>query len=85
MLTRFTVDVYAAVARMEKEGVKILKKPDDGKMKGFLSMCWFKTYKSLGFAFVEDPDGYWYKHIVTLSNSVRIEVLKDDSANGTCC
>jgi hypothetical protein len=34
MLTPFTVDVYAAVARMEKEGVKILKKPDDGRMKG---------------------------------------------------
>jgi lactoylglutathione lyase len=45
------------VERLEKEGVKIRKRPDEGKMKGF--------------AFVEDPDGYW------------IEVLKDNSSNGT--
>ena len=29
----------------EKLGVKFVKKPDDGKMKGL--------------AFIEDPDGYW--------------------------
>jgi len=49
-------DVYKCVERLEKEGVKIVKKPDDGKMKGF--------------AFIEDPDGYW------------IEVLKDNDPNG---
>uniref|UniRef100_A0A914MLT6 Lactoylglutathione lyase n=1 Tax=Meloidogyne incognita TaxID=6306 RepID=A0A914MLT6_MELIC len=38
-------DVYAASARFEKLGVKFVKKPDDGKMKGL--------------AFIEDPDGYW--------------------------
>eukprot|EP00027_Filamoeba_sp_ATCC50430_P000614 CAMPEP_0168544826 /NCGR_PEP_ID=MMETSP0413-20121227/2629_1 /TAXON_ID=136452 /ORGANISM="Filamoeba nolandi, Strain NC-AS-23-1" /LENGTH=153 /DNA_ID=CAMNT_0008574877 /DNA_START=84 /DNA_END=545 /DNA_ORIENTATION=- len=52
-------DVYKCVERLEKEGVKIAKRPDDGKMKGF--------------AFVEDPDGYW------------IEVLKDGDSNGVCC
>ena len=38
-------DVYAASERFEKLGVKFVKKPDDGKMKGL--------------AFIEDPDGYW--------------------------
>ena len=38
-------DVYAAAERFEKLGVKFVKKPDDGKMKGL--------------AFIEDPDGYW--------------------------
>ena len=37
--------VYAAGERFEKLGVKFVKKPDDGKMKGL--------------AFIEDPDGYW--------------------------
>ena len=38
-------DVYVASKRFEKLGVKFVKKPDDGKMKGL--------------AFIEDPDGYW--------------------------
>ncbi len=38
-------DVYEASNRFEKLGVKFVKKPDDGKMKGL--------------AFIEDPDGYW--------------------------
>ena len=38
-------DVYAASERFSKLGVKFVKKPDDGKMKGL--------------AFIEDPDGYW--------------------------
>ena len=38
-------DVYQASERFEKLGVKFVKKPDDGKMKGL--------------AFIEDPDGYW--------------------------
>ena len=38
-------DVYKASNRFEKLGVKFVKKPDDGKMKGL--------------AFIEDPDGYW--------------------------
>ena len=38
-------DVYKAAERFENLGVKFVKKPDDGKMKGL--------------AFIEDPDGYW--------------------------
>lgn len=38
-------DVYEACRRFEELGVKLIKKPDDGRMKGL--------------AFVEDPDGYW--------------------------
>ncbi|XP_030755248.1 lactoylglutathione lyase [Sitophilus oryzae] len=38
-------DVYKACERFEKLGVKFVKKPDDGKMKGI--------------AFITDPDGYW--------------------------
>jgi lactoylglutathione lyase len=38
-------DVYDATARLEKEGVKFQKKPDEGRMKGL--------------AFALDPDGYW--------------------------
>eukprot|EP00762_Andalucia_godoyi_P005144 ANDGO_04017.mRNA.1 Lactoylglutathione lyase len=38
-------DVYAACERFEKLGVKFVKRPDDGKMKGL--------------AFIQDPDGYW--------------------------
>ncbi len=38
-------DVYKASERFEKLGVKFIKKPDDGKMKGL--------------AFITDPDGYW--------------------------
>ena len=38
-------DVYKACDRFQKLGVKFVKKPDDGKMKGL--------------AFIEDPDGYW--------------------------
>jgi len=47
-------DVNACVARLEANGVTIRKRPDEGSMKGF--------------AFVEDPDGYW------------IEVLQDASS-----
>mmetsp|Transcript_9361 Transcript_9361/g.17288 ORF Transcript_9361/g.17288 Transcript_9361/m.17288 type:complete len:404 (-) Transcript_9361:142-1353(-) len=38
-------DVYEACERLEKNGVKFQKKPDDGRMKGL--------------AFALDPDGYW--------------------------
>ncbi|CAG9831847.1 unnamed protein product [Diabrotica balteata] len=38
-------DVYKACERFEKLGVKFVKRPDDGKMKGL--------------AFITDPDGYW--------------------------
>jgi len=38
-------DVYKCVERLEKEGVKIIKHPDAGTMKGL--------------AFVADPDGYY--------------------------
>lgn len=38
-------DVDKACKRFEELGVKFVKKPNDGKMKGI--------------AFVQDPDGYW--------------------------
>jgi len=38
-------DVYAACKRFDELGVKYVKKPDDGKMKGL--------------AFIQDPDEYW--------------------------
>jgi lactoylglutathione lyase len=38
-------DVDAACARFESLGVKFVKRPNDGKMKGI--------------AFIQDPDGYW--------------------------
>uniref|UniRef100_H0WXD7 Aldoketomutase n=1 Tax=Otolemur garnettii TaxID=30611 RepID=H0WXD7_OTOGA len=38
-------EVHSACKRFEELGVKFVKKPDDGKMKGL--------------AFIQDPDGYW--------------------------
>ena len=38
-------DVYAACERFESLGIKFVKRPDDGRMKGL--------------AFIRDPDGYW--------------------------
>ena len=38
-------DVDKACERFEQHGVKFVKKPNDGSMKGL--------------AFIEDPDGYW--------------------------
>jgi len=38
-------DVEAACTRFESLGVKFVKRPGDGKMKGI--------------AFIQDPDGYW--------------------------
>ncbi|VDL71653.1 unnamed protein product [Nippostrongylus brasiliensis] len=38
-------DVNKACERFEKLGVKFIKKPQDGSMKGL--------------AFIQDPDGYW--------------------------
>ncbi|KAL3979322.1 early growth response protein 3 [Sarotherodon galilaeus] len=38
-------DVYAACKLFEEQGVRFVKKPDTGRMKGL--------------AFVQDPDGYW--------------------------
>eukprot|EP00756_Hemistasia_phaeocysticola_P030828 Hpha_TRINITY_DN16312_c1_g1::TRINITY_DN16312_c1_g1_i1::g.59589::m.59589/K01759/GLO1, gloA; lactoylglutathione lyase len=40
-----TDDVYASCAKLEADGVKFQKKPDEGTMKGL--------------AFALDPDGYW--------------------------
>jgi len=51
-------DVYACVERLEKEGVKVLKHPDAGSMKGL--------------AFVADPDGYWVEVIKDRSNVGKI-------------
>lgn len=38
-------DVYEACRRFEKLGVRFVKRPDEGRMKGL--------------AFITDPDGYW--------------------------
>ncbi len=38
-------DVHAACARFEAMGVRFVKRPDEGRMKGL--------------AFIRDPDGYW--------------------------
>jgi lactoylglutathione lyase len=38
-------DVYEACERFEAAGVRFVKRPDDGSMKGL--------------AFIQDPDGYW--------------------------
>ncbi|XP_063371436.1 lactoylglutathione lyase [Cydia amplana] len=38
-------DVEAACAKFEEQGVKFIKRPQDGTMKGL--------------AFIQDPDGYW--------------------------
>lgn len=38
-------DVNAACDRFAELGVKFIKKPNDGRMKGL--------------AFIQDPDGYW--------------------------
>ncbi|OQV25313.1 Lactoylglutathione lyase [Hypsibius exemplaris] len=42
-------DVYKACERFEQLGVKFIKKPDGGQMKGL--------------AFIQDPDGYWIEII----------------------
>ncbi|XP_032771865.1 lactoylglutathione lyase-like [Rattus rattus] len=43
-------DVYGACKRFEELGVKFVKKPDDGKMKGL--------------AFIQDPDGSWIEILI---------------------
>jgi len=53
-----TADVYAASAKLDAEGVKFQKKPDEGRMKGL--------------AFALDPDGYWIE-IVKRSEKVKFE------------
>eukprot|EP00118_Oscarella_pearsei_P025023 m.307339 g.307339 ORF g.307339 m.307339 type:complete len:179 (+) comp42163_c0_seq1:57-593(+) len=50
-------DVDKACDRFEKLGVKFVKKPNDGKMKGL--------------AFIQDPDGYWIE-ILNGSNIATI-------------
>ncbi|XP_060576827.1 lactoylglutathione lyase-like [Ruditapes philippinarum] len=49
-------DVYKACERFEKMGVKFIKTPDGGKMKGL--------------AFIQDPDGYWIE-ILSANNMSR--------------
>jgi len=36
---------HVLIFRFEQQGVKFIKRPNDGKMKGL--------------AFIQDPDGYW--------------------------
>ncbi len=52
-------DVHEAAARFEALGVKFVKRPDDGSMKGL--------------AFIKDPDGYWIEVLAadTLARLVR--------------
>lgn len=49
-------DVYAACEEFENNGVKFVKKPDDGNMKGL--------------AFIKDPDGYWIE-ILSATTSAK--------------
>lgn len=48
-IAMMTPDVYAACDKLEANGVKFQKKPDEGRMKGL--------------AFALDPDGYWVEII----------------------
>ncbi|MCL4133604.1 UNVERIFIED_CONTAM: hypothetical protein GTU68_045548 [Idotea baltica] len=50
-------DVDKACERFESLGVKFVKKPNDGKMKGL--------------AFVQDPDGYWIE-ILNANNLAKL-------------
>ncbi|XP_028398678.1 threonine aspartase 1-like isoform X2 [Dendronephthya gigantea] len=50
-------DVKEACERFEKLGVKFVKKPNDGKMKGL--------------AFIQDPDGYWIE-VLNSNNLVKL-------------
>eukprot|EP01125_Pyxidicula_operculata_P009078 TRINITY_DN2_c0_g1_i1.p1 TRINITY_DN2_c0_g1~~TRINITY_DN2_c0_g1_i1.p1 ORF type:complete len:331 (-),score=78.16 TRINITY_DN2_c0_g1_i1:131-1123(-) len=50
-----TEDVYDACAKLESNGVKFQKKPDEGRMKGL--------------AFALDPDGYWIEIVRRGENS----------------
>jgi len=52
-------DVTAACSRFEALGVKFVKKPSDGKMKGL--------------AFIQDPDGYWIE-VLNFKESVEANV-----------
>ena len=55
-------DVEAACARFESLGVKFVKRPGDGRMKGI--------------AFIQDPDGYWTAiHSGTLGLFVNKDAL----------
>lgn len=59
-LAFMTPDVYAACDKLESNGVKFQKKPDEGRMKGL--------------AFALDPDGYWLEIIRRSSASpVKLE------------
>jgi len=49
-------DVYASCKKLDENGVKFQKKPDDGRMKGL--------------AFALDPDGYWLE-IVKRADGVK--------------
>ncbi|MEQ9451770.1 MAG: lactoylglutathione lyase [Pseudomonadales bacterium] len=52
-------DVYAACERFQQLGVKFVKRPDDGNMKGL--------------AFIQDPDGYWIE--ILSSSGLRDLIL----------
>jgi len=52
-------DVYKSCEKLEKNGVKFQKKPDDGRMKGL--------------AFALDEDGYWIE-IVKRSDKAKFEM-----------
>ena len=52
-------DVYAACHRFDDLGVKYVKRPDEGNMKGL--------------AFIQDPDGYWIE--ILSSSGLRDLIL----------
>lgn len=59
-------DVHAACERFESLGVRFVKRPDEGSMKGL--------------AFVQDPDGYWIE--VLSGANLRDLILTVEAAAG---
>jgi len=51
------LDVYEACKKMETQGVKFQKKPDEGRMKGL--------------AFALDPDGYWVEIVNRSGENIK--------------
>ncbi len=55
-------DVAAACERFERLGVKFVKRPDEGRMKGL--------------AFIQDPDGYWIEILSAPSLAATIRAFR---------
>ena len=71
--------MYEACERFEKLGVKFVKKPDGGSMKGCalaLTCCLLniglpvhvlQASPACRLAFIQDPDGYWIEVLNALA------------------